>query len=88
MPLPFIIGGLAAAVTSKIANVFKTKYVIQNKKGHYYSGMCDKKFLFIKWFSPQWVSSEDDAAVFSSIDDANERIFHSKLRKVTVVEKS
>jgi hypothetical protein len=82
MPLPLIIGAAAGAIVKTL----KTKYVIQNKKGLYFCGMHDRCFLFLKWVSPQWESSQINAKIFSSIDDANQLIFFNKLRGAVVVK--
>ena len=95
MPLPFIIGGAAVATTVALARALKksgensndSSYYIKNSRSMYYDGMIEKRFLFIKYQKPQWVSHYDDAWGFNDEEDAEDCIKQNRLRGVEIVEK-
>jgi len=94
MPLPLIIGGAAAAVGAAIASkAFKkpktstVSYYIKNNRSMYFDGMVEKRFLFVKYLKPEWVTHWDNAYSFDSEDEANDCINQNRFRKVEIVEK-
>ncbi|MDR0442149.1 MAG: hypothetical protein LBH44_01920 [Treponema sp.] len=93
MPLPLILGGVAATagaalikavINKKSGNVY---FFIKNKRSMYFNGMLEKRFLFIKYQKPQWVSHYDDALGFDDEEEADDCIQQNRLRGVEIIEK-
>jgi hypothetical protein len=89
MALPIIAAGVGIAAAARaIKKAMDSGFYIQNKRGLYYGGLDEKRFLFIKWTSPQWVAFQDIAEEFSDIDEANDCIRENKLRGAMVISKN
>ena len=97
MPLPFILGGVAAATAAKLvgAAIKKSResednyyYYIKNERSMYFKEMVEKRFLFINYKKPQWVSNYNDAEGFNDEEEANDCIQQNKFRGVAIIAKS
>ena len=94
MPLPFIIGGAAAAIGATLLARKKLKesrdrfYYIKNSRSMYFKGIEGKRFLFIKYKKLLWASRYDDAACFDNEEEARDCIVQNKLRNVEIIEKN
>jgi len=93
MPLPFIIGGAAAAIGAGLLARKKLKesrsrfYYIKNNRSMYFKGSEEKRFLFIKYKKLLWVSRYDDATWFDNEEEAQDCIVQNRLRNVEIIEK-
>lgn len=93
MPLPLIIGGIGGAVATAVAaKALKDKmqdssYYIKNKRSMYFGGIVEKRFLFIKYKKPQWVTHWNEAEGFTDEEEANDCVKQNNFHDVEIVVK-
>ncbi|MCL1993291.1 MAG: hypothetical protein FWG66_10140 [Spirochaetes bacterium] len=92
MSIPWLFGEVVDAAKDLVRLIKKAKrgprYYIQNNGGLFFSGMVDKRFLFFKYRSAQWVSDESDGMEFENKQEASYCIQENKLSGARVVEET